>query len=813
MIFAGLFDPMRSAKIEYGCRRSGRLWELAWTAGILLCLSTGRLRGQVPQLLNYQGRVVVGGTNFNGTGQFEFALVNTNGSVTYWSNDGTSSAGSEPSSAVSLNVSGGLYSLALGDTTLTNMAALPYTVFNNSDVRLRVWFNDGTHGWQQLAPDQRIAAVGYAMVSASAAQSGMAAYAAYAATSGAAAASGTNGLVVNSASSSGTFSVTGTGSASVPTWNGFPIASGTATALAPVLRQSGSNVEYVMVGGNDATAVRGDVGHPFATGTAALGMAQAGDTIQFGPGSFNGFLNTSQSDIWVRGSGPGFFVSGPGGETIVGGTIFHGEVGTLVASGTVSGIRYSDFAVDDGAATMGPAPDNCFVISGNYNPAWGAFPVQNYRVDNININEQPGQEGVYLSTGSDGVFNNIEWHGGAQAFVVKSCYNKFTNLTSKNCGAAIVIKQDSLVGNYNASHNSFTNLFMTSTDGDGVDMDEFEADNAVPLCDETFTNVHSSCTGRTGLSITMTGTANPVTGIEVSNWISTGEYSFDNVQVASGTATQPVYVHISNCTSNNATYAGFQVMGPWRLTNCSCNSSFFGYWLYCTAPDTYATFSNDQAVNCAYPVVLASPGVYLWRGEQLLVSGTYNTLVGSNSGTWAYLVGYPNLFDSPVLSGVTVGNTTAQTSLWNGNIAVQGYLSGLPLIPQTCWNNKLVFDTYGTFTTGPGANTMTFMPYVAGGHPSPAADITATVSGASSGLWDLITTYSRTTPGQSSGSIYAVLTINGVPQGASESNWPVPATGDLTMDEQFYWGASSTNNILVIKGINATAKPLPAGIP
>ena len=39
--------------------------------------------------------------------------------------------------------------------------ALPSSAFTNSDVRLRVWFNDGTHGSQLLTPDQRIAAVGY----------------------------------------------------------------------------------------------------------------------------------------------------------------------------------------------------------------------------------------------------------------------------------------------------------------------------------------------------------------------------------------------------------------------------------------------------------------------------------------------------------------------------------------------------------------------------------------------------------------------------------------------------------------------------
>ena len=119
---------------------------------------------QVPQLINYQGRVAVSGVNFDGTGQFKLALVDGTGTTTYWSNDGSSTAGSSPAAAVSLTVSNGLYSVLLGDAMLANMTAIPATVFTNPDVRLRVWFNDGAHGWQLLAPDQRIASVGYAMI-------------------------------------------------------------------------------------------------------------------------------------------------------------------------------------------------------------------------------------------------------------------------------------------------------------------------------------------------------------------------------------------------------------------------------------------------------------------------------------------------------------------------------------------------------------------------------------------------------------------------------------------------------------------------
>ena len=128
---------------------------------LLVCSSSA----QVPQLVNYQGRVVTGGTNFNGTGLFNFALVNSNGIPTFWSNNGTSVNGSEPSAAVSLAVVNGLYSVLLGDASLANMTVIPATVFTNSHVQLRVWFNGGS-GSQLLTPDQRIAAVGYALMSA-----------------------------------------------------------------------------------------------------------------------------------------------------------------------------------------------------------------------------------------------------------------------------------------------------------------------------------------------------------------------------------------------------------------------------------------------------------------------------------------------------------------------------------------------------------------------------------------------------------------------------------------------------------------------
>ncbi len=127
----------------------------------LLLLASGA--AAVPPQLNYQGRVAADGVNFDGPGLFKFALVDAAGSITYWSNDNSSVAGSAPATAVSLAVSKGLYAVLLGDASLSNMQAVPSTVFDQADVRLRVWFNDGVHGFQLLTPDQRLASSGYAM--------------------------------------------------------------------------------------------------------------------------------------------------------------------------------------------------------------------------------------------------------------------------------------------------------------------------------------------------------------------------------------------------------------------------------------------------------------------------------------------------------------------------------------------------------------------------------------------------------------------------------------------------------------------------
>ncbi|HWD19772.1 MAG TPA: kelch repeat-containing protein [Verrucomicrobiae bacterium] len=130
-----------------------------------LVLSASHAFSQAPGIISHQGKLTVSGTNFNGTALFKFALVNSAGNVSYWSDNGTSLGGGIPADpAVSLPVTRGIFSVNLGDTTVANMTLpVPSGVFTNGGVYLRVWVNDGADGWQQLAPDRQIVSVGYAL--------------------------------------------------------------------------------------------------------------------------------------------------------------------------------------------------------------------------------------------------------------------------------------------------------------------------------------------------------------------------------------------------------------------------------------------------------------------------------------------------------------------------------------------------------------------------------------------------------------------------------------------------------------------------
>ena len=77
--------------------------------------------------------------------------------ATLWSNDGTTSG--QPAAAVSVGVTNGLFTLVLGDTTVSNMTAIPASLFSQfsyPNLLLQIWFNDGVHGFAALNPPQAL---------------------------------------------------------------------------------------------------------------------------------------------------------------------------------------------------------------------------------------------------------------------------------------------------------------------------------------------------------------------------------------------------------------------------------------------------------------------------------------------------------------------------------------------------------------------------------------------------------------------------------------------------------------------------------
>ena len=188
------------------------------TLGLSLALAAASSFGQVPGLISHQGKVTVAGTNYTGSGLFKFALVNAAGTTTYWSNDGTSAGGSQPTAAVSLAVARGVFSVNLGDTSVANMTqTIPPSAFSTDAVYLRVWFDDGVNGSQLLTPDRRITSVAYALKASTAASADAVAAAAITGTLGLGQLPGA--VVTNNASGltlGGTFTGNGAGLTGLP---------------------------------------------------------------------------------------------------------------------------------------------------------------------------------------------------------------------------------------------------------------------------------------------------------------------------------------------------------------------------------------------------------------------------------------------------------------------------------------------------------------------------------------------------------------------------------------------------------------------
>ena len=115
----------------------------------------------VPMLISFQGHVLDDSRPFEGTGQFKFAIVNQGG-ATLWGNDELTTNG-EPTKSLGIQVVRGVFATTLGDDSITNMAVLSPGLFDHDFISVRIWFDAGDGVFDQLSPDVRITAVGFAL--------------------------------------------------------------------------------------------------------------------------------------------------------------------------------------------------------------------------------------------------------------------------------------------------------------------------------------------------------------------------------------------------------------------------------------------------------------------------------------------------------------------------------------------------------------------------------------------------------------------------------------------------------------------------
>ncbi|MBT7650715.1 MAG: SUMF1/EgtB/PvdO family nonheme iron enzyme, partial [Opitutae bacterium] len=120
-------------------------------------------------ILPHQGRVLVSGEAFDGNASFRFALIEPSSDTIVWNHAGTTGV---PDTDITLEVKNGFYKCSLGDTSKYGMAELLPQLFSYySNLKLRVWFNDGVNGLQQLGSDQPLLNAPYALNSGNGANS------------------------------------------------------------------------------------------------------------------------------------------------------------------------------------------------------------------------------------------------------------------------------------------------------------------------------------------------------------------------------------------------------------------------------------------------------------------------------------------------------------------------------------------------------------------------------------------------------------------------------------------------------------------
>ena len=220
-----------------------------------------------PSLVSYQGQLNVSGTPFTGNASFKFAILC--GASSAWSNDGTSTGGSQPAAAVTLPVAQGVFSVLLGDPSLSMVPLTGNLVNSCTSPTLRVWVDSGT-GFEQLS-DQPLASSPFALKS-SFAGGAIGTFSVGDGTSSAVSMSGTTGRVNLSSIrfSDGTLQTTA--------------ATGT-----------GADNDWVITGNDMSAGVTGNVGIGTPTPQTKLHLSSTGDAPEI---RLNGDSTMLSGEVW-----------------------------------------------------------------------------------------------------------------------------------------------------------------------------------------------------------------------------------------------------------------------------------------------------------------------------------------------------------------------------------------------------------------------------------------------------------------------------------------------------------------------------------
>lgn len=250
---------------------------------------------------------------------------------TLWSNDGTSLQGLEPTGAVTVWVQAGLFTVMLGETSLPNMTPIPADAFASSDVRLRIWFDDGVQGSAWLTPDQRLGSAGFAFKAEN----------------------------VSGAVSNPTFLGTTGESPFVVSVNNQPVfrISAPAEVGGPVNLVGGSSLNYVAPGVVGATIGGGGLG--YYVGSAATNSV-AGDFGTVAGGARNTIESNAQSATISGGLG-NTIQTGANSSTIGGGN--YNSIHAYASYATIGGGFQNIIEPDNYNATIGGGRRNLIETS------------------------------------------------------------------------------------------------------------------------------------------------------------------------------------------------------------------------------------------------------------------------------------------------------------------------------------------------------------------------------------------------------------------------------------------------------------------